>query len=454
MIPQPDSKLTSGNSSANAGAPSYFSMDVAKTKYSSKNFIEKFNYLENMEKERMNKILTNESYDNGNGDADGDADGSPLRIAGVEMGHKNRYKDVLPFENTRVRIPNTKSGCDYINASYLTSIDNYMEKPIAVASTSTKKHIKYIATQGPLNNTIGDFWRTVYEHKSPIIVSLTEERDGFIEKCANFWKTQTVHGNGLIKVTELESVVFDSTSTSAYTGSDHDEDYVRAANAGDSKSSIVLRRISVEVDNEAQHEVIQFHLKNWNDLGTFTNYDELLLVVFLKNFILRQMHLRFDKNVFKASNEEIPVVVHCSAGCGRTGTFCSIDSAIAYELNHYAADLANDAVSENSTPKLPEFKFPEAASVGGSSYGNDVATTAQPSELDPVYDNVEKFRKQRVSTVQTLRQYLLIYDTLLIFYKYKQTGKLGWFFNVGRGVPLIERFFESWQLLALQHDGN
>ena len=82
--------------------------------------------------------------------------------------------NILPYESSRVCLQPLRGeeGSDYINASY---IDGYRYRNA------------YIATQGPLNETVEDFWRMLWEHNSTIIVMLTKQREMGREKCAQYW---------------------------------------------------------------------------------------------------------------------------------------------------------------------------------------------------------------------------------------------------------------------------
>ncbi|KAJ7296286.1 hypothetical protein O6H91_Y132800 [Diphasiastrum complanatum] len=111
---------------------------------------------------------------------------------------KNRYVDVLPFDETRV-VLNVPSGgpdtaFDYINASY-------------IVDSSNDKLPTFIATQGPLRSTVGDFWEMIFQQRCPVIVMLTSLLDGNQEKCAPYFPVQVhqsrVYGNWCITTKSL-----------------------------------------------------------------------------------------------------------------------------------------------------------------------------------------------------------------------------------------------------------
>ncbi|KIO25744.1 hypothetical protein M407DRAFT_24903 [Tulasnella calospora MUT 4182] len=95
--------------------------------------------------------------------------------AGVEKGHKNRYRNIWPFDHARVRLRSeaTDDGSDYVNASY-------------IQPRGTRR--QYIATQGPLPSTYTDFWTLVWEQDVHIIVNLTKRVEGHSAKCGLYWK--------------------------------------------------------------------------------------------------------------------------------------------------------------------------------------------------------------------------------------------------------------------------
>lgn len=89
----------------------------------------------------------------------------------IERKSKNRYQDIVPFDDNRVKLFYS-GGDDYINASYFNSIDGKAQ---------------WISTQGPLKNTIKDFWQMIYEHDSHLIVMLTQEEERGRIQCEKYW---------------------------------------------------------------------------------------------------------------------------------------------------------------------------------------------------------------------------------------------------------------------------
>lgn len=324
--------------------------------------IEDFNNLEKNEKHRLldaftinktnsiNDKIEEEKLSPGGSVIDSENNQAPSISSGIEYGHKNRYKDIFLFEHSRVKLNDlpsmTKKGqlCDYINASYLNPLKD-LERITEMSKVI--HHLKYIGAQGPLNETTGDFWKCVVNHRSPLIISLTDEFENGVNKCSPFWKSgEYKSNNNIIKVKMIDSMNYKNENT------------------------IILRRFEVSMDDLESHQVFQIHLLSWPDMGAVLKPKDLISIIELKHHILESC---------SSILEEFPTIIHCSAGCGRTGTLCTIDSLI-------------NILNEN-----PSF---------------DLA-------FDPVYLMVDNFRRQRVSMVQNLRQYYLIYDTLLIYLRKK-----------------------------------
>lgn len=190
---------------------------------------------------------------------------------------KNRYADVLPYDHSRVVLTtNTNvSGADYINASTITDHD--------------PRNPAYIATQGPLPHTVADFWQMVWEQGSVVIVMLTKLTENGEAKCHRYWPDE---GSDLYHIHEVHLV------------SEHIwcEDYL--------VRSFYLKNLQTG----ETRTVTQFHFLTWPDLGIPGSIKALL---------------DFRRKVNKSyRGRSCPIVVHCSDGCGRTGTYCLIDMVL------------------------------------------------------------------------------------------------------------------------------
>lgn len=264
---------------------------------------------------------------------------SPPTISlGFEYGHKNRYKDIFLYEHLRVKL---EAPDDYINALYVAPPELLAQwTPL---DPVLARELRYIATQGPLDQTMGDFWKLVVDKQLPLVISLTDEVENGVVKCCAFWKTGVYYSGGAVINVKL----------------------VRAVPV---LLLLVLRHFAVHMvgaDGAVRtHRVLQMHVLLWPDMGTVMAPDELIAVVELKHYVLLRMAL---------GGCEYPLVIHCSAGCGRTGTLCTIDTVLLVLRANGSAELAED----------------------------------------PVAAIVDLFRRQRILMVQNLRQYYLVYDTVL-----------------------------------------
>ncbi|NXI48433.1 PTPRJ phosphatase, partial [Galbula dea] len=189
---------------------------------------------------------------------------------------KNRYNNVLPYDISRVKLSDRSSGTDdYINANYMPGYNS-------------KK--AFIAAQGPLPNTIDDFWHMIWEKNIYSIVMLTKCVEQARTKCEQYWPDKQSKSYGDIIVTMVSEVVLPEWT---------------------------IRDFTVEKSNTPEsHTVRQFHFTSWPDHGVPETTDLLI------NF----RHLVHE---YSSQNPiDSPTLVHCSAGVGRTGTFIAIDRLI------------------------------------------------------------------------------------------------------------------------------
>ena len=179
--------------------------------------------------------------------------------------NKDRYADIKSYKHNIVSISNGKG---YINAS-----------PINII---TDKY--FISTQGPKEETIDDFWKMVCEHECNVILMLCNENEGGRPKCARYWDKHEVKKFKIKKIKETQKL-----------------DYI-------------IREI-ILINGEKEKKVFQIHFTGWPDHGVPDTKDGKIFEVFLEiiEFI--------DKPEIKGNG---PIVVHCSAGVGRTGTFISM----------------------------------------------------------------------------------------------------------------------------------
>ncbi|XP_032899632.1 tyrosine-protein phosphatase non-receptor type 11 isoform X2 [Amblyraja radiata] len=204
-----------------------------------------------------------------------------------ENKNKNRYKNILPFDHTRVVLHDgdlTEAGSDYINANFIThDIDSNR--------TTTRPKKSYIATQGCLQNTVNDFWRMVFQENSRVIVMTTKEVERGKSKCVKYWPDEmSLKEYGAMRVRNVRE--------------NPAHDYI-------------LRELKLsQVGQSTERTVWQYHFKTWPDHGVPSDPGGVL--DFLEEINIKQENIP----------ETGPSVVHCSAGIGRTGTFIVIDILI------------------------------------------------------------------------------------------------------------------------------
>ncbi|XP_072904503.1 receptor-type tyrosine-protein phosphatase delta-like isoform X17 [Hemitrygon akajei] len=228
---------------------------------------------------------------------------------------KNRYANVIAYDHSRVLLSAIDGipGSDYSNSNY---IDGY------------RKQNAYIATQGPLPETFGDFWRMIWEQRSAIVVMMTKLEERSRVKCDQYWPSRGTETLGLIQVTLQDTVEL---------------------------ATYCVRTLTLDkIGSSEKREVRQFQFTAWPDHGVPEHPTPFLA-------FLRRV---------KACNppDAGPMVVHCSAGVGRTGCFIVIDAMLERIKHEKTVDI---------------------------------------------YGHVTLMRSQRNYMVQTEDQYIFIHDALL-----------------------------------------
>ncbi|XP_018319083.1 receptor-type tyrosine-protein phosphatase-like N [Agrilus planipennis] len=190
---------------------------------------------------------------------------------------KNRYPDILPYDHSRVVLNEltNASGSDYINASSITDHD--------------PRNPAYIATQGPLPNTSADFWQMIWEQGTVVIVILTRLTESGTAMCHRYWPEE---GSELYHIYEVhlvsEHIWCDDYLVRSF--------YLKNTRTGETRT------------------VTQFHFLSWPDGGIPSSTKALL---------------EFRRKVNKSyRGRSCPIVVQCSDGSGRTGTYCLIDMVL------------------------------------------------------------------------------------------------------------------------------
>uniref|UniRef100_A0A8K9XPW0 protein-tyrosine-phosphatase n=1 Tax=Oncorhynchus mykiss TaxID=8022 RepID=A0A8K9XPW0_ONCMY len=234
---------------------------------------------------------------------------------------KNRYGNIIAYDHSRVRLQaiEGEQSSDYINANY-----------VDVSTTPAWGYHRpnhYIATQGPMQETVYDFWRMVWHENTATIVMVTNLVEVGRVKCCKYWPDDTEIYRDM-KVTLIETQLL---------------------------SEYVIRTFAVEKRGAHEiREIRQFHFTGWPDHGVPYHATGLLGFV-------RRVKSKTPANAG-------PMVVHCSAGAGRTGCFIVIDIML---------DMA------------------------------------EREGVVDIYNCVRELRSRRVNMVQTEEQYVFIHDAIL-----------------------------------------
>ncbi|XP_070191978.1 receptor-type tyrosine-protein phosphatase mu-like [Littorina saxatilis] len=191
--------------------------------------------------------------------------------------YKNRYNSILPYDKNRVELEQVDGddASDYVNASFVTR--NKMEKA-------------YIAAQGPRDNTVDDLWRMVWQEGVTDIVMLTNIKEGKKSKCYEYWPAQGDRlTTGHMEVTGVEE---------------------------ETRAHFVVRTFDLKKsEGSDKRRVKQYHYQSWMD-------HEVPATTPLVNF------WRYVRSRAPRTAQAPPLVVHCSAGVGRSGTFIALDIII------------------------------------------------------------------------------------------------------------------------------
>ncbi|KAM6436934.1 receptor-type tyrosine-protein phosphatase O isoform 3-T4 [Liasis olivaceus] len=220
-----------------------------------------------------------------------------LKLIGLDTPHfaadlpmncsKNRYTNILPYDFSRVQLVsmNEEEGSDYINANYIPGYNSPQE---------------YIATQGPLPETRNDFWKMVLQQKSQIIVMLTQCNEKRRVKCDHYWpfaEEAVPYGDIIVEMVSEEE-----------------------------QADWVFRNFRISYADEVQ-DVMHFNYTSWPDHGVPPTNSAESILHFVQ--MVRQ----------QATKSKGPMIVHCSAGVGRTGTFIALDRLLQHIRDHEFVDI-------------------------------------------------------------------------------------------------------------------
>ncbi|KAH3686294.1 hypothetical protein WICPIJ_002743 [Wickerhamomyces pijperi] len=298
---------------------------------------------------------------------------SDYTLNGTENGFKNRYPNILPYEHSRVKLvpspitPNPNAtpnpqlnqyNDNYFGSTWLsvsnsqtsdnasTTYDDYINANF-ITVPQVNPDLNYIATQAPLPSTIKDFWKLCFSNDVKLIVSLTNLTEYGISKSDVYWENS--------KEVELLEEISDFNGL---------------------KDTLTYRKLKVTNRKGISKEIHQLQFLKWPDSGV-VNPTDLFELIETKEKLLSDQNSTFSS----------PILVHCSAGCGRTGVFITID--LIYKTLQKLVISGTDHLTK-------------------STFWN--------TDQDVINFIVEQLRKQRISMVQNLNQFIFCYEVLLGYF--------------------------------------
>lgn len=275
---------------------------------------------------------------------------------------RDRYSNIQANENTRVKLGGNGES-DYINANYIDDslfdeITDKGKKEKEEEKEGERRKMMYIASQSPIKETVGHFWQMVYEQRVKVVLMLTKEKEKYSRANERYWPMEK---EGFVK------------------------EGIRVKAVGEVQKwddQVLARRFKVEKEDgkeegkeeEGGLDVLHLQFCAWPDHGVPTSTEMILRLRQTVKGIL-------TKGAGQEEGTSLPpIIVHCSAGIGRTGTYIGIDMALS-RIEH--------ALRENRSLDHPDL------------------------ELDLIYRIVAFLKAQRSGMVQNLDQYTFVYTAVL-----------------------------------------
>jgi len=417
--------------------------------------------IEKAEEQRMKKALSVDvSYGSPNA-----VSPNNVQVAGIEKGLKNRYKDILPYDHSRVKLQGVPSGdCDYVNASHIQahgSNKRYIASQAPVPATFQVHHLNPFTNTIITANPLQDFWRVVWEQDARVIMMLTAETEGGNRKSHPYWvpanygpfkvkslseRKATLERRDINKPDRFFSsplkIINEDKSRPSMARRHSSKPSFSFPPGGSTKSPsassssqqspvdpdhphVIIRKVALSNTNapfEPLREITQLHYSGWPDFGAPAHPVHVLGLVERCGEVVRSYEQGPKSSLEEpVSQSERPIVVHCSAGCGRTGTFCTIDSVIdMLKRQRFHRRQHRGNPGSMRTPSPEDNGVHDAMDVDPPSSqqpiateGNDAEAWLHHDDTDLVGRTVADFRLQRLSMVQTLRQFVLCYESVL-----------------------------------------
>lgn len=234
----------------------------------------------------------------------------------LENIYKNRFNDIIADDSTRVKL----SGDRYINANYV---------------FTCKDAISYIATQCPMENTIGDFWEMILQERVSIIVNLNSIQDLIMGRSYDYYSSRSQEDGKVYedeKITVISTTISDSESNETMTTSSPELSHfinVFKYKVYDHRDNIITNDEGDRLSSSTPHNVVLIKVGCWSDFGVLDK-DHLEKLVGL-----------YQSFVDEIGRSGLKVVVHCSAGIGRTGSFILANLLLSKEIKNMGMSPMN-----------------------------------------------------------------------------------------------------------------
>jgi len=234
---------------------------------------------------------------------------------------KNRYPDIRAYDQTRVKLASSEEieGSDYINANFVVGY---------------KERKRWVCAQGPLEYTLADFWRMIQEQGVEIVIMLTNLEEYNRVKCAQYWPGAGTSTYGPVTIAFVQEKRY---------------------------SDYVVRELKLTMEGHAPRTISHYHYLQWKDFNAPEHAPAML---------------KFVKRINEAWSGSSPILVHCSAGVGRSGTLIAIDSL-------------TQAITEEGAVSI--------------------------------FQTVSDLRRQRNYLVQSVKQYQFVYRAIMEFAQFGDT---------------------------------
>lgn len=346
---------------------------------------------------------------------------------------RNRYNNVQPWDQSRIRLKTPIDGSDYVNASPICLTSRCTPSPpnaksdasIGQKSTTTRVDLpksKYIATQGPKDGQFSHFWNMVMQETVGdvgVVVMLTQCWEGSKEKCAQYFPASMdmpildlepnersnqpldVAGDPFLDLDPLS----DEANSDSVEEQSSDRNTPEAPEDVNRKGSVTLldfyydtnskseaRKLKLQIGKEIK-TIWHYLFKGWPDYGKPEGEDRRALLELIK------------QSAVKAGDPGLnPRFVHCSAGVGRTGTFIALDYLL-WELARGKLEVITPSSASPNSPESSDVESPNGSLLTGKE------STPEVKE-DLIFETVNSLREQRMMMVMNDVQFSFLYEVL------------------------------------------